>query len=94
MVAEPSHVKQLSLNHVCKIGLKVENPRVNSNSEAEAQQISQTLPINRKQRKLYQMDAAGIAEGTEQPDYDVLNVGGLIGIGRPIVSVLNFKFFS
>ncbi len=23
MVEEPSHVKQLSLNHVCKIGLKV-----------------------------------------------------------------------
>ncbi len=22
MVGEPSHVKQLSLNHVCKIGLK------------------------------------------------------------------------
>jgi hypothetical protein len=22
MVEEPSHVKQLSLNHVCKIGLK------------------------------------------------------------------------
>ncbi len=24
MVEEPSHVKQLSLNHVCKIGLSVE----------------------------------------------------------------------
>jgi hypothetical protein len=23
MVEEPSHIKQLSLNHVCKIGLKV-----------------------------------------------------------------------
>jgi hypothetical protein len=25
MVGEPSHVKQLSLNHVCKIGLKYFN---------------------------------------------------------------------
>ena len=66
MVAEPSHVKQLSLNHVCKIGLKVENPRVNSNSEAEAQQISQTMPTNRKQRKLYQIDAVGSAQGPVQ----------------------------
>jgi hypothetical protein len=25
MVGEPLHVKQLSLNHVCKIGLKISN---------------------------------------------------------------------
>jgi hypothetical protein len=25
MVGEPSHVKQLSLNHVCKVGLKGKN---------------------------------------------------------------------
>jgi hypothetical protein len=57
-------------------GLKVENPRANSNSEAEAQLFSQTMLTNRKQRKLYQINAAGIAQGTEQPNYGELNVGG------------------
>jgi hypothetical protein len=57
-------------------GLKVENPRANSNSEAKAQQISQTLPTNRKQRKVYKIAAVDIAQGTVQPNYDGLNVGG------------------
>ncbi len=39
MVEEPSHVKQLSLNHVCKIGLNKKNEYLNKKNEYSNKKI-------------------------------------------------------
>jgi hypothetical protein len=46
MVEEPSHLKQMSLNHVCKIGLNDEHNVVHRSAPIESVAMSkQRLPV-------------------------------------------------
>jgi hypothetical protein len=45
MVEEPSHVKQLSLNHVCKIGSSIEEGYKGKNSGPFRLKVHQFLPV-------------------------------------------------
>jgi hypothetical protein len=50
MVGQPSHVKQLSLNHVCKIGLRAKNGMQNLICTMKSS-VSLTKKINLKHNK-------------------------------------------